>query len=68
LKRPAYPQSDPPAEYDPVRAWRGERLLRLGFDPDDAGALAADRSVDLHELAALIRNGCPHDVARRIAA
>jgi hypothetical protein len=51
-----------------VLAWRRGRLLDAGFDPDLAGALAAERRMDLHALLQLVERGCPPALAARILA
>jgi hypothetical protein len=74
MKKPK-PAADLPEEIDrdasaadacAVHAWRVSQLTRLGL----AGAVAeavAD-SVDWHDIAALVRQGCPADVALAIIA
>jgi rRNA processing protein Krr1/Pno1 len=49
-----------------VLGWRIEQLIGVGFDSDDALALAFDRTVDLHEAIELVRRGCPPQTAFRI--
>ena len=53
-------------ELDVIR-WRTERLLGIGYEPEEAARLAHS-PVDIHELEHLIRNGCPLETAVRIAA
>lgn len=53
-------------ELDVIR-WRTRRLLRVGYEPDEAARLALSR-IDIHELEHLIGNGCPLETAVRIAA
>jgi len=53
-------------EADPVRRWRFDELLRAGYDACDALVLSGRADVDLHGAAALLRNGCPADLAIRI--
>lgn len=49
-----------------IYSWRLEQLERLGYPTSDAAELALS-PIDLHQLAALIRAGCPHELARKIA-
>lgn len=49
-----------------LRAWRFERYVQLGVDLQAAASLAAAR-VDWHAIDALIRAGCPAELAARIA-
>ena len=53
-------------ELDVVR-WRARRLLRIGYERDEAARLALSR-VDIHELEHLIGRGCSLETAVRIAA
>jgi hypothetical protein len=53
-------------ELDRVERWRTAELMRVGFPGDDAVALAARLDVDLHEAVALVRRGCPPELAIRI--
>jgi hypothetical protein len=48
--------------------WRRRVLLRSGFPPHLAGALARDARYDLHALIELTERGCPPDLAGRILA
>jgi hypothetical protein len=50
-----------------VFRWRTQRLLRIGYAPEEATRLAFS-GVDIHELEHLIENGCPLETAVRIAA
>lgn len=50
-------------ELERVEHWRAEELVRAGFDPSDAIALAARHDIDLHLAVRLIELGCPHDTA-----
>ncbi len=54
------------SEDDEIVRWRAEELQRAGFRPVIAGALAAQKHVDLHLAVTLVKNGCPHDTAIRI--
>jgi hypothetical protein len=47
-----------------VQAWRAEQLCQLGF-PRTLAEEFADR-VDWHDVAALVRRGCPPDLALEI--
>lgn len=51
-----------------VVQWRREQLLTAGFPSRLAAALAADATVDLHEVLALVDRGCPPTIAARILA
>lgn len=51
-----------------VTRWRLARFLELGFEVEDAEALAARRDVDLHRTAGLIGAGCEPGLALRIVA
>lgn len=55
-------------ERDDVIAWRHTQLLRSGFPPDIATAVATDDRYDLHRLIELVDRGCPPELARRILA
>jgi len=50
-------------EQERVEHWRAEELVRAGYDPSDAIALAARHDIDLHLAVALVEQGCPHDTA-----
>ena len=50
-------------ELERVEHWRAEELVRAGYDPSDAIALAARHDIDLHLAVALVEQGCPHDMA-----
>jgi hypothetical protein len=47
-----------------VREWRAEQLRRIGLPP--LMALAFADIVDWHDLAALVRHGCPPILALEI--
>ena len=51
-----------------VRDWRRQVLQHAGFEARLARELAADGSVDLHDLLKLVDRGCPPDLAARILA
>ena len=53
----------PETEMDKVEHWRAEELVRAGFDPSDAIALAARHDIDLHLAVELIEQGCPYETA-----
>jgi rRNA processing protein Krr1/Pno1 len=53
-------------EQERVEHWRAEELVRAGFDPSDAIALAERRDIDLHLAVELIKRGCPHETAIEI--
>ena len=50
-------------EMERVEHWRAEELIRAGFDPSDAVALAARHDIDLHFAVELIEQGCPYETA-----
>jgi hypothetical protein len=50
-------------EAERVQHWRAEELVRAGYDPGDAIALAARHDIDLHLAVALIEQGCPYETA-----
>jgi len=50
-------------ERERVEHWRAEELVRAGYDPSDAVALAARHDIDLHLAVELVAQGCPHDTA-----
>jgi hypothetical protein len=49
-----------------VLTWRRCRLIEAGFPPDLATRLAANHEIDVHELLALVDQGCPPQLAARI--
>ncbi|HYX87639.1 MAG TPA: hypothetical protein VE777_21920 [Gaiellales bacterium] len=49
-------------------AWRFHQALTAGIDIEDALELAEHPDVDMHQLAALVKCGCPTGVAARIVA
>jgi hypothetical protein len=53
-------------ELDRVEHWRAEELVRAGYDPGDAVALAARHDIDLHFAIELIKQGCPYETAIEI--
>ena len=50
-------------EQERVEHWRAEELVRAGFDPTDAVALAARHDIDLHLAVELVEHGCPYETA-----
>jgi hypothetical protein len=50
-------------EMDRVESWRAEELIRAGYTPSDAVALAARHDIDLHLAVELLVQGCPIDTA-----
>ena len=46
-----------------VLRWRFERLVRAGYDPDDALELATHPEIDLRAAETLVRRGCPSRTA-----
>ena len=53
-------------ESERVERWRAEELMRAGFEPSAAVALAASLEVDLHSAIGLLERGCPADLAVQI--
>ena len=53
-------------EMERVEHWRAEELIRAGYSPTDAVALAARHDIDLHRAIALISQGCPYELAIEI--
>jgi bifunctional DNase/RNase len=49
-----------------VELWRAEELIRAGYEPSDAIALAARHDIDLHRAVELIQQGCPYETAIEI--
>jgi hypothetical protein len=50
-------------EMDRVESWRAEELIRAGYTPSDAVALAGRHDIDLHLAVELLEQGCPIDTA-----
>ena len=48
--------------------WRREQLVRTGFAPRLAAAIAKDSRYDLHALIELVEQGCVPALAARILA
>jgi hypothetical protein len=53
-------------EAERVRHWRAEELVRAGYEPGDAIALASRHDIDLHLAVSLIQQGCPYETAIEI--
>jgi hypothetical protein len=53
-------------ELERVEHWRAEELVRAGYDPSDAVALAARHDIDLHLAVELVEHGCPYETAIEI--
>ena len=53
-------------EMDRVESWRAEELIRAGYEPSDAIALAARHDIDLHRAVELIQQDCPYETAIEI--
>jgi hypothetical protein len=53
-------------ELDRVEAWRQEELERAGYGVAGAQELAQRHDIDLHSAVALLRRGCPQEVALQI--
>jgi hypothetical protein len=50
-------------ELERVESWRAEELIRAGYTPTDAVALAARHDIDLHQAVELTTLGCPYELA-----
>lgn len=46
-----------------VENWRAEELIRAGYTPSDAVALAGRHDIDLHLAVELLQHGCSVDTA-----
>jgi hypothetical protein len=53
-------------ELERVEHWRAEELIRAGYTPTDAVALAGRHDIDLHRAVELINLGCPYELAIEI--
>jgi hypothetical protein len=53
-------------ELERVERWRADELMRAGFDPASAIALAARLDIDLHRAAELVDRGCSPELALQI--
>src|ERR671937_826700 len=49
-------------ELERVEHWRAEELIRAGYTPTDAVALAARHDIDLHRAVELMTLGCPYEL------
>ena len=56
-------QIDTETELDRIERWRAEELVRAGYEPSDALALAARHDIDLHFAVELLEQGCPYETA-----
>jgi hypothetical protein len=50
-------------ERERIEHWRAEELIRAGYTPSDAVALAARHDIDLHLAVELVQRGCPYETA-----
>jgi hypothetical protein len=50
-------------EQERVESWRAEELVRAGYTPTDAVALAGRHDIDLHRAVELMQLGCPYELA-----
>ena len=53
-------------ELERVEGWRAEELVRAGYMPTDAVALAARHDIDLHQAVEPMVLGCPYELAIEI--
>jgi hypothetical protein len=53
-------------ELERVERWRADELMRAGFDPASAIALAARLDIDLHRATELVDRGCSPELALQI--
>lgn len=54
------------SERERVEHWRAEELIRAGYEPTDAVALAGRLDIDLHQALELMKLGCPYELAIEI--
>jgi hypothetical protein len=54
------------SELERVEHWRAEELVRAGYEPGDAVALAGRHDIDLHLAVELMQQGCPYETAIEI--
>jgi hypothetical protein len=59
-------QVDTETEKERVEHWRAEELVRAGYEPSDAIAMAARHDIDLHLAVELVQSGCPYETAIEI--
>jgi hypothetical protein len=53
-------------ELQRVERWRADELMRGGFDPEAAVALAPRFDIDLHRAIELLDRGCSTELALQI--
>jgi hypothetical protein len=53
-------------EQERVERWRTDELMRAGFDPAAAVALACRFDIDLHRATELVDHGCAPELALQI--
>jgi hypothetical protein len=53
-------------ELERVERWRADELMRAGFDPASAIALASRLDIDLHQATELVDRGCSPELALQI--
>jgi hypothetical protein len=53
-------------ELERVERWRADELMRAGFDPAAAIALASRLDIDLHRATGLVGSGCSSELALQI--
>jgi len=64
---PAVQQHTPElTEIERIERWHADELVRVGYDAEQALALAVRHDIDLHAAARLLRSGCPTDLALQI--
>lgn len=58
------PESLPYSDSDEeLYAWRRDCYRTLGFSETQSGALACKKDLDHHDVSAVVRRGCPVDLA-----
>ena len=53
-------------ELERVERWRADELMRAGFDPATAIAVATRLDIDLHRARELVDRGCSPELALQI--
>jgi hypothetical protein len=53
-------------ELERVERWRTDELMRAGFDPATASAVATRLDIDLHRARELVDRGCSPELALQI--
>lgn len=53
-------------EQQNIESWRHHCLTRAGYPVEIADGLAVNFDVDLHEAVALVKRGCPPELAAEI--